>query len=355
MLAYYSSYIELLAAVYTSMFIDVKSFRDLWLPKQYKEQLEAALNLHKMDGDEDLRKKVLSAMDDTIATQIKKMRCQAVTMFAFAALSLIFLGHESVLDVLKDPQLIRYYESYIVSLLAIYLVVFTFSPNFFFMRWRRVVAVVIGGMALFAVVYNMQAIPLTFCDEYSAYFAPIALVLLSIPALIRMIENRLYLKVYSKYLTLALRLENKDYELAKQSLSQHEYSLMPSRYKHKLGAKIVSSAEMVNAGDTCLQGALEFHQEKLIELAKMPNVLIMMCSVCWCWVKINAIAAWNWLRTHFSHRQVSSNNVDYKELYDLYVFAKTKNGEGYTLEMFCKEFNFDKETLMHNWAQGTKK
>ena len=354
MLAYYSSYIELLAAVYTSMFIDVKSFRDLWLPKQYKEQLKAALNLHKMDGDEELRNKVLSAMDDTIAKQIKKMRCQAVTMFAFAALSLIFLGHESVLDVLNDPQLIRYYESYIVSLLVSYIVVFSFFPNFFFMRWRRVVAVVMGGMALFAVVYNVQAIPLAFCDEYSAYFAPVAIVLLSIPALIRMIENRLYLRVYSKYLTLALRLENKDYELAKQSLSQHDYSLMPSRYKHKLGTKMVTSTEMVNAGDTCLQGALEFHQEKLLELAKMPNVLIMLSRVCWCWVKINALAAWNWLRIHCSRRKAPSSSVDYKEVYDLYVFAKTKNGEEYTIEKFCKEFNFDRETLMHNWAQGTK-
>lgn len=350
MLAHYSSYIELLAAVYTTMFIDVKSFRDLWLPRQYKEQLEAALNRHKMDGDEELRNNVLSAMDNTIAMQIKKMRCQAVTMFSFAALSLIFLGHESVLNDLLSPQLIRYYESYIVSLLSVYVVVFTIFPNFFFMRWRRVVGAVIGSMVLFFVLYNVQEIPLFFCDDYSVYFAPVALILMSIPALVRMIGNRLYLRVYSRYLNLVLILENKDFELAKQSLSQHDYNLMPSRYKHKLGAKVVTAVEKVNAEDTCLQGALEFHSDKLMELAQMPNVLKLLCYISVYWIRRYSLRAWEWVCNLFKHRSSSVKSVNYEEMYDLFLFAKAKNNDKYSLDKFCEEFDFEKETLIRNWA-----
>lgn len=354
MLADYSSYIELLAAVYTSMFIDVKPFRDLWLPRGYKEHLEAALTKHKMAGDEELRKTVLSAMDETIAGQIKEMKGQAVTMFALSALSLVFLGHESVLEAAKDIQITRYYESYVVTLLVLYGTAFTFWSGYFFGRWRRTITVIVSGIAIFLILYNVDSIPLSFLKDYEAYFAPVALILLSIPALVRMFKNRLYLIVYSRYLKLALRLENKDYEQAQQALRQQNPDLMPERYYNKLTTEIFTAQEKFDAGDTCLQGAIEFHQEKLLNLAKMPNVVKMICYVGWHWIRINIQKSWACLCSLFTHRSPSQVVINYADVYDLYLFAKTKNGDAYTMEAFCADRNIDYK-FMKKWCKENLK
>ena len=368
MIADYSSYLELLAAVYVSMLLDVEALSKLWYPDNYYEKIETALNeeFSKEFGVDNLKEKILSASKHNASTRNTRMRCRALFMLSLTAIMLALLGYESSFD----DNMILHEHWYNAVLISCFLgVALCFFGGGFFDNWNTT-ALGILLVVLCLIVLMLVSIEFPDYSGLANYYPVTIVVLLTLPVLWEIFSRWLFSSVYSGYLRSYVVKVKNDYSKAIQALRANDKRHVPTMYKKLIDESIYTSNNNMTLSDICIQGYIDIRDKKLCEISRYPNGFVLFFS----WLGFCFYRLYKYLKNRClsrpmsvtkTHRPVSLyvqpvvvNTQDvilnYQKEYDEFMVEKSKKNGKLSVKEFCQQHGYDADAMV-TWLKQRKK
>lgn len=349
MLANYSSYIEVLAAVYTSMYID-KALTEFWAP-DYFLKLKQDIDQYQLTGDDVLRKKLFNENSAWISQLKNRMKRKAVFMFAITVFLLIFIGMEN--SIVTNMDTIQLTNLYNVTLAVAFIttIVTTIFQHILFSKWKYAIFSIITLPCLFLLLWYGNWDFISYMTPLNTYAAYIVLFLITLPIIWQLFVNWIYSSAYSGFIKSKLEHERYLYTRACSAINNSDTSLMPKEYKEFIAECVVSADKNRSLDDICIQGFVERHMERLKKHCTQPSISTIILS--WCNYKLKAIASFfkRNLNTKGTATDSMSNTsatqnatnvtINYSKEYADYLMEKSKRNGKYSIREFCKSNHYD--------------
>lgn len=368
MIADYSSYLELLAAVYVSMILDVDTLNRLWYPDSYYRKIEDTLRTAFPEEDVagGLNAEIVLASKNNADARNSRMRRRALFMLALTAIMLALVGYESSFGNTSLLHEYWYNAVLVSSVLGVMLCLFG-GP--LFDKWNTTTLGVIGVIASLSV---LMFVPVKFCFSSCEikYYDIIIVSLLTLPVLLEILSRWLFSSVYSGYLrNYVFRVKN-DYEKAIKSLKASDKRRIPKVYRKLINESIYSSHSRKTLFDICIQGYVDIRNKKLKEISRYPNGFILFFS--WLGFKINRFGQWIKKSIQPKRREnghiysmisnsfqstINSQDVvlNYQKEYDAYLIERSKRNGKLGVKEFCQIHGYDADAMITWLKQRNKK
>lgn len=345
MLANYSSYIEVLAAVYTSMYID-KALTEFWAP-DYFLRLKQDIDQYQLTGDDVLREKLFNENSVWISQLKNRMKRKAVFMFVIIVFILVFIGMEnSIVTNMDTIQLTNLYNV-ILAVAFITTIVTTIFQHFLFFKWKYTIWSIVVLSCLFLLLWYGNWDFLSYMTPLSIYAAYIVLFLITLPIIWQLFVNWIYSSAYSGFIKSKLEHERYLYTRACSAINNSDASLMPKEYREFIAECVVSADKNRSLDDICIQGFVERHMERLKKHCTQPSIWTIIFS--WCHYKFRKattlfkkkVPATDTIPNTSTIQNVSNVTINYSKEYADYLMEKSKRNGRYSIREFCKSNHYD--------------
>lgn len=274
MLADYSSYIELLAAVYTSMYIG-DLFLDFWTPN-YFEKLKNALKMNNPDNLTPSIEELIKKNEYWAQKTKDKIKRRAVMMFFTVTFLLLVVGVES--SNIDNSQIIgKLYNSIILVLLVEFVIYIFFLRNKVFSKWKYTILSIFSLLVIGVLSYFVEIPLLSYVDRYHKWIVPFVLILITMPVIWQLFVSWLFSSAYSGYIKSKLSKEWDMYADAKKAIEEGKRELMPREYEEALLGGICSRTS-TSPSDICVQYFYDRFEERLQYLCRPPKAYVLIGS-----------------------------------------------------------------------------
>lgn len=355
MIADYSSYLELLAAVYTSMLLDVEALNKLWYPDGYYNKIQETLKsvFPEEEGEGRLNKRILDASKQNAEKRNNRMRHKALFMLALTSLLLVFIGYES-----SFSNCFAAHQQWYNAVLITYFVgaLVFFCGGKLFDQWNKTVIlllVVIISMVILRLFSLPPIIPI------SETFHSIAIVVLvTAPVLWELFSRWLFSSVYSGYLRSSVQKVKNEFDSAMRAFKNNDKKHVPRVYKRLINESIysASSDKSLSLTDICIQGYMDIRNTELMKKTQYPNGMSLFLS----WVLytlkciLKRLCFWKdvlpqEVEIHGSYNNTEYNSavviLNYQREYDEYLLEKAKN-KTLSVKQFCQQHGYDFKAMV---------
>lgn len=348
MISAFSSFLEFLAAIYTSMYFD-KVF-DFWSPK-YKRNLNEALEKNNWTKDTLFSSNLKTACKDWYNGVRKSMLNKAAFMILSIVAILIFTGFE---ESIEDSTQSSYYAAFVITWVMSFLLILVVFRRFFFSKVKTMFLALLLELALWVVSYKYIVPVLPKECTLSEYTRITLLLFTLLPLTIQIISSWLSSTPYSKYIEKRLPSFKKEYDVAQTSLKTHDVSLVNDEFKDVITAMFVQG----ETSDTSMQKYQELLRKKMLITCQPQTILVIL----WAWIAFQCEFLWDKMikikpeeleeevvyemPVQFRTRQA---NVDYSEEYKKY---RTEKGLDWKLNIreYCKRHNLSPSAMI-SWVK----
>lgn len=369
MIAEYSSYLELLAAVYISMLLDIETLNKLWYPSGYYKKIQDALKtaLPEEEGEGKLNNRIVDSSKTNAVTRNKRMRCRALFMLALTAILLALLGYEA--SFVGDTSLHEYwYNAVVFSYLSGTLL--CFFGGALFDRWNTTSLAVLFVLIEF-VALIIFPVNLPFYQTIEPYYPIMVVSLVTLPVLAELFSRWLFSSVYSGYLRNYVLKVKEDYDKALVALNSNRKKKMPRTYRKLINESIYTSNSDKTLTDICIQGYVDIRNKKLNEISRYPNGLVLFIS----WVGYTILRFYKHICFWKKNKQVETPIVvqglynssvkvkdsqvvllNYQREYDEFLLERAKQKGKLNIRQFCQQHGYDPNAMI-TWLKqrNTKK
>lgn len=367
MLANYSSYIELLAAVYTSMYIG-DLFLVFWTPN-YFDKLRDALEMYKSEKHAYSIEELMKSNEHWVQETKDKIKRRAVMMFFTTTFLLLVVGVESSNS--NNPQVIgKLYNSVVLVLLVEFIIYISLLKKWVFSKWKFTILSISSLLIIGVLAFYIEIPFLAHFNSYHKWFVPFVLSLITIPVIWQLFISWLFSSAYSGYIRSKLSKEWKMYDGAKKALEKGKRELMPREYEEAILGGVCSRIS-TSPSDICVQHFYDRFKERLQDLCKPPKAYVLI----WSWLCYKISSGWHFLKALFTKKTENDNSdvfsniddlpterdgtisINYSREYAEYQMEKAKNKK-LTLKGFCNNHGYNRHEMitwlrLHN-NQGTE-
>lgn len=355
MIADYSSYLELLAAVYISMLLDVETLNKLWYPDGYYNKIQDTLKaeLPEEEGEGKINNRIVSSSKSNAAIRNKRMRCRALFMLALTAILLALLGFEASFVGNMSPHEC-WYNAVLFSYLTGTLLCFFGGP--IFDRWNTTtLAVIMVLIELVALI--LFHIKLPFYLTIESYYPIVVVSLVTLPVLAELFSRWLFSSVYSGYLRNYVLKVKEDYDKALSALNSNNKTQMPRVYRKLINKSIYTSNSDKTLTDICIQGYVDIRNNKLDEISRYPNGLVLFLS----WIGYTILRCYKQIKSkkvesslavqgfYSSSMMVKDSQVvllNYQREYDEFLLERAKQKGKLNIRQFCQQHGYDSNAMI---------
>lgn len=351
MISAFSSFLEFLAAIYTSMYFD-KVF-DFWSPK-YKSNLNEDLEKNNWTKDTLFSDNLKTACNEWYNGVRKSMLNKAAFMILSIVAILIFVGFE---DSICESQKNSCYASFVITWTATFLFILVVFRSFFFSKVKTMFLALLLEVSFFFLSFRfiVPVLPETFrLHEYTR----IALLLFTLlPLTIQIISSWLSSTPYSKYVEKRLPSFKKEYDVAQTSLKTRDVSLVNNEFKEVITAMFVQG----ETSDTSMQKYQELLRKKMLTTCQPKTISVIL----WSWI----VFQWEYVLGKLFKRQAVETeeevvyempfqfrskqaNVDYAEEYKKYRAEKELDWK-LNIRDYCKKHNLSPSAMI-SWVKENK-
>ena len=347
----FSSFLEFLAAIYTSMYFD-RVF-DFWSPK-YKNNLNEALEKNNWTKDTLFSTTMRTACAKWYNGVRKAMLNRAAFMIISIVAILVFVGFEESLN--NQVRLISY-SSFVITWILSFFVVLVFFKRFFFSKIKRMfLALLLEGL-FFVASFNFILPHIPYLEILSKYTRIVLLLFTLLPIIIQIISSWLSSDPYAEYLKKRLPSFKKEYDLAQKSLRTRDVSLVNDDFKEVITAMFVQG----ETSDTSMNKYQELLREKMLSTCQPKSILVVF----WSWV----IFQYDYAIAKLSKKSAETveddlfyempiefrppqRNVDFAEEYKKYRAEKDLDFK-ISLRDYCKKNNISPDAMI-GWVKANK-
>lgn len=362
MIADYSSYLELLAALYISMLLDVDTLNKLWYPAGYYKKIENTLNTV-MPEEEQLNSTIVEESKKNAAYRNRRMRSRALFMLALTAILLILLGIESSFgdNALSSHE--PWYNAVMISYLLGTLI--SFFGGRLFDRWNTTSIMVL----FFVVCLIVLLCANVHCQFYGSILElyPIVIVgMVTSPLLSDIVSRWLFSSVYSGYLRNYVQKVKEDYDLAMSSLEKNDKKHIPRVYRRLINDSIYTSNNQKTLSDICIQGYVDIRNRKLEQISTYPNGFDLFVS----WAYYHFVCFYERIERVFRRRKDEDNEkplslknksvdnsrdvvLNYQKEYDEFLVERSKAKHQLNIRQFCQRHGYDASSMIA-WLKQSK-
>ena len=347
----FSSFLEFLAAIYTSMYFD-RVF-DFWSPK-YKNNLKEALEKNNWTKDTLFSTTMRTACAKWYNGVRRAMLNRAAFMIISIVAILVFAGFE---ESLNNQVCLLFYSSFVITWILSFLVVLVFFKRFFFSKIKRMfLALLLEGL-FFMVSFNYILPNIPSLEILSNYTRIVLLLFTLLPIVIQVISSWLSSDPYAEYLKKRLPSFKKEYDIAQKSLRTRDVSLVNDDFKKVITEMFVQG----ETGDTSMNRYQELLREKMLSTCQPKSILVVF----WSWVTFQ----YNYATAKLSKKSADVveedivyempmelrpilKDVDFAEEYKKYLAEKNL---GYTINIrdYCKKNNIYYNSMV-SWVKANK-
>lgn len=351
MISAFSSFLEFLAAIYTSMYFD-KVF-DFWSPK-YKRNLHEALENNNWTKDTLFSSNLKTACNEWYNGVRKSMLNKAAFMILSIVAILVFVGFEDSID---ESLLNSYYSSFVLTWAITFLLILVVFRSFFFSKVKTMFLALLLEVVLFFVSFK-YIVP-SFPESFRLYdYTRTTLLLFTLlPLTIQIISSWLSSTPYSKYVEKRLPSFKKEYDVAQTSLKTRDVSLVNNEFKEVITAMFVQGG----TSDTSMQKYQELLRKKMLATCQPKTISVIL----WSWVVFQC----EYLFDKFFKRQseeieedvvyempaqfrTQQTNVNYAEEYQKYRTEKELDWK-LNIREYCKKHNLSPSAMI-SWVKENK-
>lgn len=345
MISSFSSFLEFMAAVYTSMYFD-RVF-DFWSPK-YKKQLNATIEANNWTNDKLFTKTLRSASNDWYAGVRKLMLNRAIFMILSIISILIFIGYEDNRQFESS-----FYTSFVITWsFCLFFIVLLFN-KFFFLNVKRVfVALMIEFLVFWAATMIVPSIPSI--EKWGNYCKQALLLFTISPAIIQIFISWLSSTPYSEYIKKSLPNVKCEYDLVQKSLETQDASLIPEEFKTVITNMFVRGASY----DTSMVEYQKILKKKMLRVCQPKCIFVVF----WSWIVFQRGYFIRVIVKHGTEKQVNNVvyempkdinpikiEIDYALEYKKYKEEKMSN-RGLNIRNYCKLHNLPVKPMI-NWVK----
>lgn len=273
MISNYSTFIQIIAALYLTMSIDNLIYKRFWSP-DYKNLVLSKLKIFKQDTSIQLGYKLSNSLDKKQHYSEHDARIWGLHFCLFSFILLIFCGYEQ--DYIKDVIKARVYMG--IPLLVFFISMFISTCVLFFLK-KRCICVVISCV-IYSALTLISIIVSRLCDlqflcnnkffeivtQYIEFFI---IFLLVIPVLIQLLKLWVVTKGYSFLIEQNFTQELAEYRKALGAIKNNRPSDMPSSYHEASTAALCATSGSSDNEDTKISngffGVLVKHLTQMME------------------------------------------------------------------------------------------
>lgn len=365
MIADYSSYLELLAAVYISMLLDVETLNKLWYPANYYTKIQDALKKELPEEEGKLNDKIVKASKTNAAIRNQRMRCRAAFMLFFTAILLVLLGFESSFDKNSSMQYEGWYNAVAISYFVVVLICFFVGKAFD--GWNTTALISLFVLFTFVVLMLLE-ISLPFSSNVIDCYPIVVVCLVTLPVLFEIFSRWVFSSLYSGYLRSYVLKVKGDYEKAIDALRTNSKNHMPRKYRKLINESIYTADSDKTLSDICIQGYVDIRNKKLNEISQYPNGIKILIS----WIGYSFYRLFHWLGKLFKGKEPepvpklaglytspATNNtgevvvLNYQKEYDQYMVERAKMNGKLNVRQFCQSHGYDSNAMIA-WLKQRK-
>lgn len=280
MLANFSSFIEILAAIYMSMCMD-NLLKGFWTTQYYKD-LEEALNRYYLAGHDGFVRRIVDTNKVKAKSISVYMKNRAIYFFVLCMLQVYLSGLENTLG--EDKQMVV--RMLMLTLLLWSVVLLCFNSYFFASKAHTAVGTIL--VVLMSFLTELANYLWIGFNVPSVYVVHLVLLFLVLPVLWQVFVCWTYSGPYRDYITYRLTKGKRNYELAEACLSNHDYDHLPKHYRAMYARKSIESDNAEEAKRTCLDDYLE-QMEGAISKASNSHYTIKIFIV-WLYCRLRDMA-----------------------------------------------------------------
>ncbi len=351
MLANYSSYIELLAAVYTSMYIG-EFFTDFWTPNYYNK-LKIALKEHKPD-DKYISVDGLVKKNKLWVLELKgKIKRRAVLMFFTTTFLLLVVGIESS-NSGNAFMLEKLYNSVVFTLIIEVVIFLILLKDVIFLKWKYTILSICSLLIIGILTYYIGVPFNNYIVSSHKWFVEFVLCVVTFPIIWQLLVSWLFSSAYSGYINSKLLLEHNKYDQARRAIDENNQELLPKEYKQILLQNLCSN-KTASAGDTCVQHFYNSFEERLQDICKPPQLYVMIGS----WISYKWHCLWHFILSklrceqkriinEFQSQSADVNGeiiINYSKEYVQYQMERAKNKK-LKLKEFCNRNGYNSHEMI---------
>ena len=270
MLNDFSTYLEILAVIYTSMCMD-DILKNVWSPDYYND-LQIALNEFKIEGHEALISRIVKTNKEK-ADSIKKFMQKRAALFLLVIILLVLLAaYESFfMPDIKNTSVPPVVADIHVVMMA--LVVTTFLSLFgnrYLYTSNQSTAITIFGILIFTTLLvwlNSKYLGLVFDG---VWFVTFIMVLLTIPIIWQLFVCWMFSSAYKGYIANKLNIEKTKYDRVIKGINEHNPDIIPQSYKSILTEMSIRLEDKNEAIKTAIDTYVE-EMERNVTKASDPR------------------------------------------------------------------------------------
>ena len=351
MISSFSSFLEFLAAIYTSMYFD-KVF-DFWSPK-YQTNLNEAIKNNNWTKDTLFSSNLESACSKWYEGVRKSMLNKAAFMIFSIVSILIFAGFE---EAIEETERSVYYASFVFTWFFTFVIVLVSFRRFFFSKAKFMFWALLLEFIVFILVleYLIPAIPeLNILSDYTRVFL---LLFVLLPVVIQIISSWLSSTPYAKYIEKRLPSFKKEYDIAQTCLRTHDITLVNDEFKEVITAMFVQG----ETTDTSMQKYQELLRAKMLATCQPKSIVVIL----WSWI----VYQWDYLIDNLCKRKPDEvegevvyempvqfrsqqPNVDFAEEYKKYRAEKELDWK-LNIREYCKKHHLSPSAMI-SWVKENK-
>lgn len=352
MVSDFGSFLEFLAAIYTSMYFD-RVF-DFWSPK-YKNNLSEALEKNNWTKDTLFSSNLKSACSKWYEGVRGSMLNKAAFMIISIVSILVFCGYEDVID--KTKQII-YYASLVFTWAFTFVIVLVLFRRFFFSKVKFMFLALLLEFVVFFVTlkYLIPAVP--YLLFLSNYIRISLLLFVLLPVVMQIFSSWLSSAPYAKYLEKRLPSFKKEYDIAQTSLKTRDISLVNDEFRAVITEMFVQG----ETTDTSMQKYQEILRRKMLTTCQPKTSIVIL----WCWI----VYQWDYVIDKLFKRKAideieeevvyempvefrnQKTNVDFAEEYKKYCSEKDLDWR-MNIRDYCKKHNISPSAMI-SWVKENK-
>lgn len=351
MISAFSSFLEFLAAIYTSMYFD-RVF-DFWSPK-YKNNLNEALEKNNWTRDTLFSSNLKTACNEWYKGVRQSMLNKAAFMILSIVAILVFVGFE---DSIEESLRSSYYSAFVITWVVTFLLILVAFKRFFFSKVKRMFLALLLEIGFYYISFKYIVPALPNSCGLSDYTCIVLLLFTLLPLTLQIFSSWLSSTPYSKYVEKRLPSFKKEYDVAQTSLKTRDVSLVNDDFKEVITEMFVQG----ETSDTSMQKYQELLRKKMLTTCQPKTILVIL----WSWI----VFQYDYLKDKLYNRRNEmieeeivyempvqfrnqQANVDYAEEYKRYRSEKNLDWK-LNIREYCKKHNLSPSAMI-SWVKENK-
>jgi len=299
MLNQFTSYLEILAAIYTSMCID-KILKNLWSPQYYIDLNEALLE-YQIEGRESLTKRIIETNKNKAESIQQYMQRRAAYLLVLCIWLILLCGYEGCFFDNKDSNSLNTVHNLMLLSVGFSFLLMFLGNKYFFSSNQRTTGAIIIIIFTISLILLLNYIKIIYIPNIPTnIIINIILYTMAIPILWQVFVCWMFTSAYKGYIKSKFSDENKRYNDVIKGIDEHNPNIIPYDYKKLFTDKIFHENK---EKEEALKSSLDLYLENMeadIKKASNPHSVFIIFGA---WLKYQIKKPINYIKSFFKNKR----------------------------------------------------